>query len=788
MTPGSLPIDALRQPFAAAHEAGPVVITAPTGSGKSTQVPRWCAQRGRTLVVQPRRVACRALASRVAQLEGVSLGDRVGYAVRDERVDGTDTAILFVTTGIALRMVRSGAARGYDTVILDELHERSLDLDLLVALLARHPHLVAMSATLDGDRVAEHLGGVHLAGEGRTFPVEIRHPDGQPPVPSLDRLEERVVAAVRGAPPEGDVLVFLPGKAEIRRVADALAAMPGIVVRPLHGGLSLTDQARVFDDDAQRKVIVSTNVAETSLTVPGVRVVIDSGLVRRTRYHQGRGVLTLSPVALDAAEQRAGRAGRTAPGVALRLWSSGAPLARATPPAIHRESLVPLVLGAAACGAPDLQLPWLDPPKDHALQAARDTLRGLGALAPSGDLTPTGSDLFGLPLDPALGRVLVQARHHSDAALHDAIALAAALSLDRPLFRRARPQLPEDDLRGPGRWPGARLDGLDPDGTGGCDAVALVRAVREGEPGRHSLDRQALALARSAVKRLTKALSAGGTPQAFDRRRLADVVLAAWPGVAHVARRRKRHVAFGNGGTELQLVAGSAVDESEPEAILALDVRAVARHRLEQQLLCTAAMPVPLAWLRDAGLGRDRLAGVDLEGGAAVAVVERVYAGRVLEARREVPEGSLARDAVRDLFLAGRVFDVEGARERLEMRTLWARLTEAAPPPELAAWVEARLLELQVDSGSDLELLDVEDLMPEGLDPWDQQKLERDFPRSLDLGDAQYVIRYHPARRLVVLEKTGGPRKELPPLQYVPKVAGWRIEVIDKNVRRVLRR
>lgn len=782
-----LPIDALAEAFVAAWRAGPVVVTAPTGSGKSTQVPRWCAALGRVLVVQPRRVAARALATRVASLQHTELGDAVGYTVRDERRAQAHTAILFVTTGVALRMIRSGALAGFDTVILDELHERSLDLDLLLALLADHPHLVAMSATLDGDAVAAHLGATHLAGSGRTFPVRIEHLPHQPPLPDADRLESRIAAALDAAPPEGDVLVFLPGKGEIRRAAERLRGRAGLEVLELHGGLSLPDQARVFKPSDRRKVILATNVAETSLTVPGIRVVIDSGLVRQTRYHQGRGVLTLTAIAADSAEQRAGRAGRTAEGVALRLWSSATGLRGRTQPELHRESLVPLILGAAACGAPDLDLAWLDPPRDHAVDAARDTLRGLGALGDDHRLTAVGEELFGLPLDPALGRLLVEGRARGPGALADALDLVAALSIGRPLFERARPEDEGDDLRGPRPWPGVHLEGLDRDGEGGCDATALVRAVREGAPRRHRLDPSALREARRQAERLRAALGLTSSPGPFDRRRLARLLLDAWPGVAHVQRRRKRHVAWSNGGTELQLVPGSAVDPESTEAILVLDVRAVARHRLEQQLLCTAAMPVPLAWLQQAGLGRDRLVGSTLSGHTAAAVIERVYAGRILQRREEVPTGALAREAIRDLFLQGRIFDAALAADRLEARTLWAQLNEQPLPPDLPGWLDERLLALGLEDGADLALLEADDLLPEALPDWDRQRLDRDFPRRLDIGDAVYALRYHPARRLLVLEKTSGPRKTLPPLRYVPKVPGWRIEVVDRNVRRILR-
>jgi len=311
----ALPIDTYRDAVLDAVHTGPVVITSPTGSGKSTQVPRWLVRDGPVLVVQPRRVACRSLAQRVAQLQDSALGDRVGYAVRDDRRASEATELLFVTTGVALRLLRSGDIERYRSVVLDELHERSMDLDLLLAMLAGREGLVLMSATLDAERVTEHVGGTLVAAEGRTYPVDIRYPPGQPPVPDADRLPERIAAALDRLPPDddGDVLVFLPGKGEIAAAADHLRGRHQVVA--LHGGLSLDQQGRAFRTDGPRKVILSTNVAETSVTLPRVTAVIDSGLVRRTRYHRGRSVLTLVPVAADAADQRAGRAGRLRPGV-----------------------------------------------------------------------------------------------------------------------------------------------------------------------------------------------------------------------------------------------------------------------------------------------------------------------------------------------------------------------------------------------------------------------------------------------------------------------------------------
>ncbi|MBC7174001.1 MAG: DEAD/DEAH box helicase, partial [Polyangiaceae bacterium] len=278
-----LPIHAVRGAFEAALDEGSVVVSSPTGSGKSTEIPRWIAERrGRVLVIEPRRVACRSLAVRVAELERTRLGDGVGYVVRDESAFGRDTRIVFATPGIVLRA--PAMADEFDALVLDELHERSLEIDLLLALFARRakgPRLVAMSATLDGDRVAAHLGGRHVAAEGRAFPVEIRYLEGAEVMPHAKDLPERVARGIDlVARDPGDILVFLPGKAEIDACARELRGR-ALEVVPLHGGLSLAEQRRAFEPAARRRAILATNVAETSITLPGVGVVIDSGLARR---------------------------------------------------------------------------------------------------------------------------------------------------------------------------------------------------------------------------------------------------------------------------------------------------------------------------------------------------------------------------------------------------------------------------------------------------------------------------------------------------------------------------
>lgn len=807
----TLPIDSIRGDFDRAHgSGGSLVISSPTGSGKSTQVPRWCA--GPVLVVEPRRVACRALASRVAELEGSALGATVGYRVRDEQRAGASTRILFVTPGVALRIENQW--QRYGTIVLDELHERSLEVDLLLALLMRRyvskgdGRLVAMSATFDGDRVARHLGGEHLHAEGRTFPVDVRYLPGKALLPEVRGLEERLLDALRACRDvPGDVLVFLPGKGEIASCASALKAKPGLTVMELHGGLTLEQQARVFRSVNDRKVVLATNVAETSLTVPGIGVVIDSGLVRQTRYHRGRGFLTLVPVARDSADQRTGRAGRTAAGVCYRLWSEAAQLKALTPPEIHRESLVPLVLAATACGERPADLPFLDDPKDHALDTAEEELRQLGGLGADGRITERGRRLFGLPLDVPLGRLLIEAETAADdeilggAVLDDAIDLVAALAPGRRLFPRGAPE--NDELMDQEPLASA------------CDAIAILRALRDpkGVEGR-AASPGVLAEIRTVRKRLTSTFGRDvSTELAIDRRRLALTVLRADPRAAHIPRQRGKRVGWSNGGTEIELGRDSAVHRLEAErsvtvdAIAVLDSRALGLGGRDTRVVASCAMPLRLEWLIQAGLGRDRLAEPGFEGGEVVARIERVYAKRVLTTRREAPTGDVARQAIARLIHRGTLFRgvTSTVEERLKQAALAQDVEKRGTPPwgvgfvDLEAlfgepsdapetWLLERLGTLGVESGDDLALLEPEDLLPPELPAIVRQELERRYPSSLSIPGAQYILEYDLARNRVTLHQKTGRKILVPSDSHLPRLVGLEVVLEYKGQRRVLRR
>lgn len=787
-----LPVQKLAAAFRQSFTAGPVVLSAPTGSGKSTLVPGWCAElAGSALVVQPRRVACRSLARHVARLAGTALGEKVGYAVRHDEQLSPGTRILFVTPGIALRMLEGERHRRFGAVVLDEFHERGLETDLLLGLLRSEPalRLVVMSATLDGERVARFLGGTHLAAQGRTFPVTVEYA-GDPLLPSERGLEERVAQAVeRMADRPGDMLVFLPGRAEIAACQAALRHRRELEVVPLHGQLPPEEQDRAFEPGPRRRVILATNVAETSITLPRIGVVIDSGLVRQTRYRETRGYLTLMPIALDSAEQRRGRAGRLAPGHCLRLWSEAALLEPSTQPEIQREALPVAVLAAAACGRRLRELALLDPPRPYACESAEQSLRAMGALDDDLRLTKLGRRLWALPLDAHLGRILLEAEQDGSpqaaAVLQAAVDLVAAVASGRPLFLSGpRPADPEDDLR-----------------AAGCDATALVAALRRGQPGQHRLAAAALAEARRIAAQLRGQLrlpspvagpARSGTPDLSpaEREALARVVLRAHRHAAYIPRRRKRAVAWANGREELELGQESAIREDTAEALAVIDTRALTVKRRQAVQVITCAIPCSAATLRAAGLGEVRVGQARLvAGGRVVAEAIRSYAGLVLERDEEVPRGERAREAVVRLALTGELFPEALAvtRERLAAHNLYQRLRGSGERIELEAWLGGQVARVGLDSGDDLPLLLPADLTFPDLPAEERAWLDRSFPRELSLGDARYEVSYDEQRQEVTLVKVGGTRSTLPSEAYLPAWPGWRVLHRDRNVLRVLR-
>ena len=450
MTP-SLPIDdALPALLSAMRARGRAVLQAPPGAGKTTRVPlsllKAALTEGRIVMLEPRRLAARAAAERMAETLGEAVGCTVGYRVRGEAKVGPRTRIEVVTTGILTRRIQADPAlEGIGTVIFDEFHERSLDGDLGLALCleiagALRPdlHLLAMSATLDAGPVATLMGDAPLVtSEGRAHPVETHWLER--PRPKAQRLETALADLTCEAltETEGGVLIFLPGEGEIRRLEALLAPRlgDGCVIRPLFGAMDFAAQrAAIAPSTGARKIVLATSIAETSLTIEDVRVVIDGGRARRMRFDAGAGMarLVTEPVSRAEATQRQGRAGRVAPGHCYRLWTRGEEGALpAFPPAeIEAADLAPLALELALWGAAPGQMPFLTQPNPGSYAEAQTLLRMLGALDRAGLVTRHGRRLAALPLHPRLAHMLAVAGP-------DAAPLAALLSERDPLPRGA---------------------------------------------------------------------------------------------------------------------------------------------------------------------------------------------------------------------------------------------------------------------------------------------------------------------------------------------------------------
>lgn len=398
------------------------MLVAPPGAGKTTAIAPallgepWCD--GQILLLSPRRLAARAAAERMAELAGEPVGRTIGYATRLDSKQSRDTRILVVTEGIFVNRIQSDPElAGVSAVLFDEVHERSLDSDFGLALAldaqgALRPdlRLVAMSATLDGGRFSALLHGAPvIESEGRSYPLDLRYLGRK----GEERIEDAMAAAIRRAlvEAEGGLLAFLPGVAEIDRVAERLADLP---VLKLHGSLDSAEQRRAIAPSATRKIVLATSIAETSLTLDGVRIVVDSGLARRPRYDRAAGMTRLVTERASQASvtQRAGRAARQGPGVAYRLWEQAATagLPPYDPPEILEADLSGLLLDCALWGVADpASLRWVDPPPAAAVSEARTRLGVLGALDPDGRPTPHGKAIAKLPLPPRLGHMLIAA-------------------------------------------------------------------------------------------------------------------------------------------------------------------------------------------------------------------------------------------------------------------------------------------------------------------------------------------------------------------------------------------
>ncbi|MDX1593189.1 MAG: ATP-dependent RNA helicase HrpA [Gammaproteobacteria bacterium] len=678
--PAGLPISARLDDVAAALASHQVVVVAgATGSGKTTQLPKLCLRLGRGVHgqighTQPRRLAARSVAARIAAELDTPLGDLVGYRVRFQERGHPDALVRVMTDGILLNeLQRDRLLLRYDTLIVDEAHERSLNIDFLLGylkkLLPKRPELrvIVTSATIDTARFAAHFGDAPVVTvDGRSWPVETRYRplaggdeerDSERPAAILAAIDE-----LAAEDPDGDVLVFLPGERAIRETAEALRKHhpPGVEILPLYARLGAAEQARIFAPGPARRIVLATNVAETSLTVPGIRHVVDTGLARISRYgpHGNIQHLPVEPVSRASADQRRGRCGRLAPGICIRLYGEEEYLERPefTEPEILRTPLAAVILQMVAHGLGHIErFPFLEPPDPRRVRDGYRQLADLGALDRDHRLTPLGHRLARLPLDPRLGRMLLAA--HEAGALREVLVIVAALAVQDP---RARPHDaaaaadrahagfadPRSDLLGHLRlweaWQEQRRHLSQNRLRTWCrDRFLGFMRMREWQETHLQLDR----LVRDMGLHPD---DAPAEPEVIHRALLAGLL-------DQVARRETKRAYRGLRDRTLQLFPGSVLAEHPPAWIAAAELVETRR------LYARGAMPVRPRWIET--LAGDQVRREFLEPrwdrrrGQVVARERVTFHGLVLVARRRVNFGPVEPESAREIFIRAALLD-----------------------------------------------------------------------------------------------------------------------------------
>ncbi len=802
--PAPLPIDeALPELTAVLRGRNAAVLIAPTGAGKTTRVPPALLAAGivggkRIVMLEPRRIAARAAARRMAEENGWTLGGEVGYQVRFERKAGPGTRILVVTEGILVQMLQADPfLEEAGVVIFDEIHERNLQTDLSLAMARRVQRevrpdlrLVAMSATVDPGPIAAFLGDSPgdcptVESRGRLHPVETLHIDKSDDRP----LPAQIAAGVRRvlSATEGDVLVFLPGVGEIQRSAESLAGLAAerdLAVLPLYGDLPAEKQDAVLRPLDRRKIVLATNVAETSITIDGVTAVVDSGLVRRLRFDPATGLdrLELGKISRASADQRAGRAGRQAPGLCLRLWPAWEhpTLPERETPEIARVDLAGPALQLLSWGETDLAaFGWFEAPDPAALESALALLRRLGAVDAHG-VTPLGTTLARLPVHPRLGRLLVEGRRLGRA--REAALLAALLSERDPFTRNPRGTGPRrasrSDLLD-------RLDALEVFErrsweTEGLNAFA-ARFVLKARDQLYSLVQQELTLPPLPVREGGRGRERGlGGEGSGDDSPLLRALLTAYPD--RLARRRETRSPRGVmvGGRGVRLAEESAV--LEDDLFLCIDLDAGRAGPMAEALVRKASAVEP-EWLPPESLTIETVLAFD-ETRERVAAWKRTRYEDLVIAETEVPPPDaaeagrvLAEAAAARLDRALALDDPEVAAFLARVRSLADWMPELGLPRFTEDEIRGLLPALAAGrkSFADLRRVPLLDVLQGALSYPQLEAVRREAPERLEVPSGSHVrLDYEPGKPPVLAARI----QEMFGLAETPRVAAGRVPVL----------
>ncbi|MEF1182643.1 helicase-related protein [Vibrio campbellii] len=778
-----LPIDSLQAEFDQFVNHHHLVVEAETGSGKSTRLPLWAANHGRVLVIEPRRIACTSLAEFLAEQSGQPLGKKIGYAIKLHAHYDENTNVVFVTPGVALRWFAEDKLASFDIVMVDEFHERRWDIDLLTAILKQEKQhrLIVTSATLEGEKLANYLDAKRLRSEGRCFPVTVtyRSTDSRY-LPNKKGCENDVVRTVKEAleDEEGDILVFLPGRKEITQCSQMLQNLDDVLVVKLHASVSDEERHRALTVQKQRKVVLATNVAETSLTIPNIRVVIDSGLERRTVQRNGRTALTLTNISKASAAQRMGRAGRVAEGACIRLFGEHAPLELVTPPELHREELVEPMLAAACCGYRLSELSFLDSVPEKSLNSARQTLQGMEAIDEQGDITEHGKKVYPLPIDALFADLVtrIQTKSEKEAMID----LAAALSVPAQLYR----------LQG-----GESAEALAQEEPFGCDASLMIRLVRGEQLPGVNVDASVLDEAQGLAKQMREVFELPDLEVAsrYKRDELTKAIATLHPELVFVRRERRRD-ALGNGLMEMMVGRNSRFPEKS-EAALVLDSHSVPGRGVKQTLnLASVMLPISLKLLRELELGEWKQGETNYEEEVPRATMHLTYAGRTICTESQALEGGVAVQSIVEMIEAETLLPgfAPLRKQQIQHWKIYNVLGLNQEPIDkdtldglsFSTWLVEQLETLGVESMEDIELFEADDIPFEGIPDWEYQDFAEQFPLKLLLAELKLDVEYFVSRKLVHVIYTDGNRKGDPKRWELPRWSGWKVQY--KKASRVL--
>lgn len=795
MRPQPLPIDGVLPDLLSVLDTQPVVILrAPPGAGKTTRLPPALLSSprlasGQIVVLEPRRIAARAAARRIAVEQGWQLGEEVGYRIRFESRASSRTRILVVTEGILVQMLqRDPFLEGISALVFDEFHERHLDSDLALAMAkkvqaqARQDlRLVVMSATLETETLSKYFDDCTvIESEGRSYPVTVDYLALADPRPIHTAAGHAVRQVLEHT--EGHVLVFLPGVGEIQRTGELLESwkdLGAIAIHRLYGDLPGDRQDAVLEPSRRRKVILATNVAETSITIDGVEAVIDSGWERSLRFDPAYGLDRLQRVriSLASADQRAGRAGRQGPGYCLRLWTEHdhRSLAPQSPPEIRRLDLAAPLLQLYAWGEADpLHFDWLEAPKGASLDRAHRLLQDLGALDRQGDawrISPLGRKMVKLGTQPRLARLLVEGLHRG---FLRQTALCAALLSERDIVNRPAGQRRVVAMRSSTSDLLDRLEALEHFASSGYGETALGPA----HPGRCRQVLRAAELLQRQVKRRLGPPTARQPVAAELSTALSRALLVAFPD--RVVRRREAGSRRGRmaGGRGARLAEMSAVSESD--LFLGLEIDGGERH--QRDILIRQASAIDAEWLPEDQLRRE--VETDFEEARQRVVAHRTlyYRDLVLE-RQEIPPDPATASQILAEAASHRWQQILPKDDR-DLTDLLARLRSLAewrPELELPTFDDAALAELLpgfclgLRSFDDLRRLPWRSILQGQLDHRQRATLERAAPSHLEVPSGSRIrLRYEPGQPPVLAVRI----QELFGLADTPTVADGRQKVL----------